>query len=116
MGSRFISRCGVQRLASKTVAVAMLVTTVACGSSVRASPSAEEATTLVIPPLGADAGMRITESPSEPVTVRTALTLRVRDPRIAKRQPRSRALVLSDVQQLERLLATTSSATPDRPT
>jgi TolA-binding protein len=88
---------------------------IACGTTSQ-RPATEEANGLVIPPLGADAGNgAAVAEPTEPVDSRSALTMSTRDPRIARRHPRSRAVVLNEVQSLERLLDSASPAPMDRP-
>lgn len=113
-------------------AAALVATSVACGS--RNGPGAMEgdgssggapassAGDLVIPPIGTDAGagpglfgkeITTAEVVIDPYDTRSTL-MTERDPRLAKRRPRSRALVLTEVQQLERLLDTTKLVSPER--
>lgn len=111
MASRLISWRGAAGLAGALQVLA------ACGNGAQRAPSAEDPHALVVPPLVADAGAPASPEPSsEPARLGRTLALRARDPRLAKRQPRSRAHVLGEVQHLERLLATTPSSSPDRPT
>ncbi|MBX3206840.1 MAG: tetratricopeptide repeat protein [Labilithrix sp.] len=85
-----------------------------CASGARASRPEEDPSSLVIPPLGGDAATPAAP-PTEPPRVRTALTIRARDPRIAARQPRSRALLMTEVKGLESLLAAAAPSSPDLP-
>jgi TolA-binding protein len=91
---------------------------IACGAGEQ-PPQApvEDQQALVIPPIGADAGSGIASEPMrEPADARGSVQLMAsRDPRLAKRRPRSRALVLTEVSGLERLLDTTAKTAPDRP-
>jgi TolA-binding protein len=84
-----------------------------------ASSSGGADNTLVIPPLPPDAGSAAlaTEQPAEPQGVHPSTTLAIpaRDPRMVARRPRSRALVLTEAQGLDRLLDSTSKNAPDRP-
>ena len=107
MGSRAIWRGGAHGL--------VLASAAACGGEARSARPVEDLGALVIPPLGADAGAPEAASPPAPLAVRTALTIRARDPRLADRPPRSRALVLTEVQGLERALATAAASPADRP-
>ena len=116
MGDRLVSWCGAAGLAHAARVVVLAVLT-ACGNGAQHRPPPDEASVLVIPPLGADASAPVARDlpPEEPADIRTALTIRARDPRIAKRHPRSRVLVMTEVQGLERLLATTPESTSERP-
>jgi len=72
----------------------------------------------VIPPLGADAGagapLVVTE-PVEQMPASNPLAVPARDPRMIARKPRSRALLLTELAGLERLLDVTKKNAPDRP-
>ncbi|MBX3199981.1 MAG: tetratricopeptide repeat protein [Labilithrix sp.] len=107
MGSRAIWRGGARGL--------VLAAAAACGGEARSARPAEDLGTLVIPPLDADAGAPEDAALPAPLTVRTALTMRARDPRLVDRPPRSRALLLTEVQGLERALATAAASSADRP-
>lgn len=99
MRGRLISWRGA---AGIVLGVAVCGSGVACGGGARREAPAEDPGPLVIPPLGPDARKPdAAVRPDEPVEVRTALTLRARDPRIEQRQPRSRTLVLTEIQRLE---------------
>ncbi|MBX3258689.1 MAG: tetratricopeptide repeat protein [Labilithrix sp.] len=106
MGSRAIWRRGALGL--------VLGGAAACGGEARSRP-AEDLGALVIPPLEVDAGAPAAVDPPAPVTVRTALTIRARDPRRAGRRPRSRALLMTEVQGLQRSLASAPASAPERP-
>ncbi len=114
-------------------AAALLASSVACGArngpgaiegdgSSGGAPAASAESDLVIPPLANDAGktpglfgkeITTAEVVIDPYDTRSTL-MTERDPRLAKRRPRSRALVLTEVQQLERLLDTTKPSSPER--
>jgi TolA-binding protein len=97
----------------------VLMLLVGCSGSPSAAPaSASEGSTLVIPPLGKDAGTTpvvLTEPVEQTPLTPTTLAITARDPRLVHRKARSRALLLTEVKGLERLLATTAASAPDRP-
>jgi TolA-binding protein len=94
--------------------VAVIATAAACGTAPQRAAPVEDPSALVIPPLASDAGgVAGDPEPAEP-EVRAGLAIRARDPRFAARQPRSRALILTEVKQLERLIQATQSPL-DRP-
>lgn len=81
-------------------------------------PAASGDGALVIPPLPADAGTGVavaTEPPAQGAHPTSTLLVPARDPRMAARRPRSRALVLTEAQALDRLLDATAKNAPDRP-
>lgn len=96
--------------------VACMLLLAACGGSAAQRPRTEDSTPLVIPPLGPDAGSApLATATSEPADTRSAVTIPARDPRLATRRPRSRAVLLTEVQGLERLLASRKPDALDRP-
>jgi TolA-binding protein len=86
-------------------------------SEINVPPASSAAdNTLVIPPLPPDAGRAaVVTEPVEAVHPATTLAVPARDPRMAARRPRSRALVLTEAQGLDRLLDSTAKNAPDRP-
>ncbi len=114
MGGRFISWRGA---AGIVLGVAVCGSGVACDGGARREAPAEDPSALVIPPLAPAAHEPAAAArPDEPLEVRTALTLRARDPRIEQRQPRSRALVVGEIQKLEGQLAKTTDGGRSDPT
>ena len=93
--------------------VGALHLTAACGNGAERGPAGDPHA-LVIPPLAPDAGAPAAAEPEEPTDLRTKLTIPARDPRIAKRQARSRTRALGELHGLERQLATTTPSSPDQ--
>jgi TolA-binding protein len=88
----------------------------AAGCGAQPQRHVDEEAQLVISPLAADAGAAL-EAPLAPAEEAhsSSLVIPARDPRVAKRRPRSRALVLTEVQALEQLLNATPAGAVDRP-
>ncbi len=79
-------------------------------------PPRTEPAPLVIPPMASASASSAPVAAPEPVEeFAGGPSIAARDPRWAARKPRSRALMLTEAQGLERLLGSTATNAPDRP-
>lgn len=98
------------------VIVAVAVAIAACAAPAKPKAEDDAARTLVIPPLPPASSKPAADPPAtEPVPAGAAIQY-ARDPRIAKRRPRSRAIVLGEAQDLERKLGATPASAPEHAT
>jgi TolA-binding protein len=98
------------------LALAIVMLGIACASDPKPAPH-EDPAPLVIPPMptaSASAMPIATPDPSED-SLRGGPSIAARDPRMGTRRPRSRALTLTEIQGLDRLLSTVQKNAPDRP-
>jgi TolA-binding protein len=86
-----------------------------CASAPARVRADDEGRPLVIPPLPRASASTPVEEPSGEAAPFGSAVLRARDPRIARRRPRSRALVLAETQDLERKLGGIPETAPERP-